>query len=181
MAGRRPRLFGRAEDEPGRLLDRLRKSVFLHPSSTGLNWGFPLIGTRHARPSLATASALLLPLVPREPLGVQSGALCRSRPASPCVPADSLRLLNPLAGWIHRPLPAGGGRSEQSGARATSSLWRPLVPAACVAISWPALARFRFHLAGRSRQGPRPRAQCAPSSTRHSPRGGSVGIRQRFE
>ena len=36
-----------------------------------------------------TVSALLLPLVLREPLGAQSGALCRYRPASPRVPADA--------------------------------------------------------------------------------------------
>ena len=75
----------------------------------------------------------------------------------------------------------GGGRSEHSGARATTTQRRRQLLATRVAIGRPPLARFRFRLAGRSRRGPRPRAQCAPSSSRHSPRGGSVGLRQRIE
>ena len=69
--------------------------------------------------------------MPREPLGVPSGALCCSRSASPCVPAVATRLLIPLAGLLHRQLPAAGHRSEPSSDRATSSLWRRLWPAAC--------------------------------------------------
>ena len=58
-----------------------------------------------------------------------SGALSCSRSASPHVPADALRLLTPLAGLIHRQLPADGQRSEQSDARATYSLRRPQLQA----------------------------------------------------
>ena len=72
--------------------------------------------------------------MPREPLGVPSGDLCCSRSASPCVPAVATRLLIPLAGLLHRQLPAGGHRSEPSNDRATSSLSRRLWPAAC---GWP--------------------------------------------
>jgi len=107
--------------------------------------------------------------------GMGLSDLCFSSAYGPCTTADAVCLLNPLAGLIHRPLPAGGCRSEQSGARATLSLRRPLVPAARVAIRWAALARSRLRLARRPREGPRHSAQCASAVPRHTRRGSSAG------
>ena len=54
--------------------------------------------------------------------GMRPGDLSFSSAHGPCTPVDAVRLLNPMAGLIHRPFRPGGRGGEQSGDRATSSL-----------------------------------------------------------
>ena len=76
--------------------------------------------------------------------GMGLSDLCFSSAYGPCTTADAVCLLNPLAGLIHRPLPAGGCRSEQSGDRATSSSGSPLWAAARAASASEAALAFRL-------------------------------------
>ena len=82
------RLFSGPEDEPGRRPLRLRASFFLRSGSSGSTCDVAHVGTHPPRPQLAHSLCSLRPAHAREPLGVPSGALCRSRSASPHVPAD---------------------------------------------------------------------------------------------
>ena len=95
-----------------------------------------------------------------------SGALSHSRSASPCVPADALRLLNPSAGRILRQLREGGCGGEQSGARATSTFRRPLLLAACVGIRYfePTCAHLPPASARQRGWTPRWGSRCSTSS-----------------
>ena len=62
----------------------------------------------------------------------------------PCTPVHAVRLLNPMAGLIHRPFRPGGRGGEQSGARATSSSRRPLWAAAHAALASEAALALRL-------------------------------------
>ena len=136
------------------------------------------LAAREVRGRVSNPRSISLPRCNPCPDGLsvrlRPGDLSFSTSLSPRLPADALRLLNPSVGLLHRPLPAGGCRSEPSGSRATSFSRRPPLPAPRVAIGRPALARLRLRLAGRSRAGPTPRALRAYGSTSRSPRGRSV-------
>ena len=141
----------------------------------------PLLGrSQRAWPRLEPSAHLssLLQSLPRWPLSRRPGDLSCPSSLCSCLIADALRLLIPLAGLINRQLAPGGRGGERSGDQATSSLRRLPLPAPRAAIGWPALARFRFRLAGRPSRGPRPHARCALASTHHSRRGGSGGRSQ---
>jgi len=59
---------------------------------------------------------------------MQPGDLSSSSSFYPCPMADTLCLLNSVAGLLHSQLPAGGRRSEPSGARAPCAQHTPEVP-----------------------------------------------------
>ena len=61
---------------------------------------------------------------------MQPGDLSSSSSFYPCPMADTLCLLNSVAGLLHSQLPAGGSRSEPSGARAPCAQHAPEVPTA---------------------------------------------------
>ena len=154
-AGRRPRLFRRPEGDQGRLLFRPRASGLFRPGRSGVWSRSSPRGARHHRPSMSPSLCSPAATAVPGPLGVQSAALSCSRSLSPSVPADALRLLNPLAGLVHRSLPGGGHRSEPSSDRAISLHACPRWPAVRVAICWPAFAPYGFRLPGRSHGRPR--------------------------
>ena len=113
--------------------------------------------------------------LPSAPCSMPSGALSCSSSLSPCLPADALPLLNPLAGLIQRPFRADGRRGERSGDRSSLSLRRRLQLAACDGVGPGALERERVRLGRRAREGPRSPARCASDGPEKLGRGRSAG------